>query len=148
MGPGKPMSSTTATKSYMIPKLAKDGSNWITWKSQMLATLVASCGVMRHIEGTARQPTAIPTYPTTCSLTTDEEDCLEQAERCWDDYHQCEATVKVQIFTTIPKVLLIEVQKLRTAKEVWDAVCIKHKGKALAVKVDIWCQMYKMKCEC
>ena len=124
MGPGKPMSSTTATKSYMIPKLANDSSNWITWKSQML------------------------TYLTTHSLTTDEEDCLEQAERCWDDYHQCEATVKVQIFTTIPKVLLIEVQKLRTAKEVWDAVCIKHKGKALAVKVDIWCQMYKMKCEC
>ena len=103
MGPGEPMSSTTAMKSNTIPKLAKDGSNWITWKSQMLATLVASHGVMRHIEGTARQTTAIPTYPTTCSLTTDEEDHLEQAERPWDDYHQREATVKVQILQPSPK---------------------------------------------
>jgi len=30
---------------------------------------------------------------------------------------------------------------------VWDAVCIKHEGKALAVKVDIWCWMYEMKCK-
>ena len=88
MGPGEPMSSTTAMKSYMIPKLAKDGSNWITWKSQTLATLAASHGVMCHIESTARQPTAIPTYTTTHSLTADKEDRLEQAERCWDDYHQ------------------------------------------------------------
>jgi len=39
------------------------------------------------------------------------------------------------------------VQKLQTAKEVWDTVCVKHEGKALAVKVDIWHWMYEMKCE-
>src|SRR6266481_5900555 len=55
--------------------------------------------------------------------------------------------VKAQIFTTIPDVLLIEVQKLNTAKEVWDAVCTKHEGKALTVKINIQRRMYKMKCE-
>ena len=38
---------------------------------------------------------------------------------------------------TIPEALLIEVQKLKMGKEVWDAICIKHEGKALTVKVDI-----------
>ena len=45
--------------------------------------------------------------------------------------------MKAQVFTTIPEALLIEVQKLKTVKEVWDVICIKHEGKALTVKVDI-----------
>ena len=32
-----------------------------------------------------------------------------------------EAIIKVQIFTMIPELLLIKVQKLKTAKKVWDA---------------------------
>jgi len=43
--------------------------------------------------------------------------------------------------------LLIEVQKLKTSKEVWDALCAKNEKKALTVMVDICCRMYKMKCE-
>jgi len=43
---------------------------------------------MHHIEGTAREPTAITTYLTPHSLMTDEEDHVEQAERHWDNYHQ------------------------------------------------------------
>ena len=76
-------------------------------------------------------------FPTTCPLMSDEEDQLEKAERCWDDYHQREAMVKVQIFTTIPDILLIEVQKLNTVKEVCDTICMKHEGKVLTVKIDI-----------
>jgi len=55
--------------------------------------------------------------------------------------------IKAQIFTTIPDSLLIEVQKLKTLKEVWDALCAKHKKKALTVVVDICRCMYEMKCE-
>src|SRR5882724_2485434 len=47
----------------------------------------------------------------------------------------------------IPDPLLIEVQKLKTAKEVWDALCAKHEKKALTTVVDIRHQMYEMKCE-
>jgi len=43
--------------------------------------------------------------------------------------------------------LIIEVQKLKTAKEVWDALCAKHKKKALTVVVDIHHHMYEMKCK-
>ena len=53
----------------------------------------------------------------------------------------------MQIFTTILESLLIEVQKLKTAKEVWFALCAKHKKKALTVVVDIHHHMYEMKCK-
>ena len=56
---------------------------------------------------------------------------IENAEKWWDDYHQCEAMVKAQAFMTIPEALLIEVQKLTTEKEVWDVICVKDEGKAL-----------------
>jgi len=48
---------------------------------------------------------------------------------------------------TIPDSLLIEVQKLKTAKEVWDTVCAKYENKSLTVKVNLWHRMYEMKCE-
>ena len=146
MGPVEPVSLTIAGKSFMVPKLAKDGSNWITWKNQTLATLAANHGVMRHIEGTARTPPTIPIAPTGCQLTEEEETKMGNAEKQWDDYHQREVTVKAQVFMTIPEALLIEVQKLKMVKEVWDVICVEHEGKALTVKVDICRWMYEQKC--
>jgi len=69
-------------------KLACDGSNWITWKSQTLVMLEASCGVMHHIEGTAQALPVIPISPSNCPLTANEEEQLETAEKCHDDYDQ------------------------------------------------------------
>ena len=50
---------------------------------------------------------------------------------------QQEAIIKAQIFTLIPDSLLIEVQKLKMAKEIWEAMCVKHEKKTLNVMVDI-----------
>jgi len=55
--------------------------------------------------------------------------------------------VKAQIFTTIPEGLLVEVQKLSTAKEIWDAVCHKHEAKGLMVQVDLCHCMQELKCK-
>ena len=52
-----------------------------------------------------------------------------------------------QIFTTVLDSILIEVRNLATAKEVWDAVCVKHETRALTIKVDMRRRMYEMKCE-
>jgi len=52
---------------------------------------------------TAREPHKIPTVPSNCPLTEDEEDCLKKAEKQWDNYNQCKATVKAQIIMTIPE---------------------------------------------
>jgi len=39
------------------------------------------------------------------------------------------------------------VQKLKTAKEVWEALCAKHKKKALTIIVDICHHIYDLKCK-
>src|SRR5882724_9546845 len=101
MGPSDPATSTATSKSYAVPKLVQDGLNCITWKSQTLAMLAVGQGVTHHIEGTARQPHQIPTFPTNRQLMSEEEDHLEKAEKRWDDYYQWEATIKAQVFTTI-----------------------------------------------
>ena len=81
MGPGDPTTSITAGKSNAIPKLVRDGSNWITWKSQTLAMLVVGHGVTCHIKDTAREPPQIPTFPSNHPIMEDEEDCLKKAEK-------------------------------------------------------------------
>ena len=52
-----------------------------------------------------------------------------------------------QIFTMVPDSVLIEIQNLATAKEIWEVVCAKHEMKAFIVKVDMWCWMYEMRCK-
>ena len=150
MGPSEPTLPGSARKSYIIPKLGQDGSNWITWKIQTLTMLAVSWGVMQHIEGTDREPLVIPTFlasPVSWLLMQEEEECLERAEKWWDKYHQCKAMVNAQIFMTVPESLLVELCKLKIVKVMWDAVCAKHEGKALTVKVDLWCHICAMKCE-
>jgi hypothetical protein len=116
-------------KSFVVPKLARDGTNWVIWKSQTLATLATTRGAKWHLDGTVRIPPPIPTYPDGHVLTDKEEEDLEALEKRWDDYHQREATIKAQIFTTVPDSVLIEVRNLDTAQKVWDAVCAKYETK-------------------
>ena len=41
-----PADNNNGAKDFVIPKLAWDGSNWVTWKTQMLATLGSNKGVL------------------------------------------------------------------------------------------------------
>ena len=65
----------------------------------------------------------------------------------WTHYHQIPTQIMAQVFTMIPEPLLREVQKLKMVKEVWDAICAKHKTMVLTVKVNMHCYMYEFKCQ-
>ena len=80
-------------------------------------------------------------------LTDKEGGQLDDLEKWWDDYNQREAMIMAQILTMVPDSVLIEIQNLATAKEIWEAVCAKHEMKALTIKVDMQCQMYEMRCK-
>ena len=133
--------TSNGTKGLVIPKLAWDGSNWITWKTQTLAMLGSNRGVMRHLNSTVKVPDLLK------DIDESDEEAYEKAERCWDDYYQCEELIKAQIFMTIPETLLIEVWKLLMVKKIWDAICTKHEHTTLTVKVDLRCRIYEMKCD-
>ncbi|PIL25828.1 transcription factor [Ganoderma sinense ZZ0214-1] len=47
---------------YTVPKLAADGSNWLTYKERTL-TVMGTRGLMRHLNGTARHPPTPPAWP-------------------------------------------------------------------------------------
>ena len=71
-GPNDSTSSSAGKiKSYSIPQLQADGTNWIMWKQQTLNSLMSNKGVQWDIEGMARTPPAIPTYPPTHTLSDD-----------------------------------------------------------------------------
>ena len=80
MGPEDSTSSSTKVKAYSIPRLAADGSNWVTWKQQTLSILMSIKGVQRHLNGTAHVPPPIPMHPTNHLLDEDELDELEKIE--------------------------------------------------------------------
>ena len=41
-----PADNNNRAKGFVIPKLAWDGSNWVTWKTQTIAMLGLNKGVM------------------------------------------------------------------------------------------------------
>ncbi|KAI0702735.1 hypothetical protein C8Q76DRAFT_592674, partial [Earliella scabrosa] len=47
--------TTSNTSKYTLPKLASDGSNWVTYRDRMV-TILAAKALMPHIRGHARQP--------------------------------------------------------------------------------------------
>ena len=53
MGPIDPAMSTANPKSFAVPKLACDSSNWVTWKSQTMAMLSSTHGAKQHLDGMA-----------------------------------------------------------------------------------------------
>lgn len=59
--------------------------------------------------GLFRSPPQLPTYPNSHVLTEKEEDQLDELEKWWDVYNQCEVMLKAQIFTMIPDSTLIEI---------------------------------------
>ena len=139
MGPEDSTSSSTKVNAYSIPRLATDGSNWITWKQQTLSSLMFIKGVQRHLDGTACVPPPIPTHPPN-HLDEDELDELDKIEEKWDVYNQHEASIKAQILT-IPESIAIEIQALDTGKKLWDALCEKYENRALTVVVDLRCRL-------
>lgn len=62
------LSHSTANVSnlFNVPKLAQDGSNWITYKERM-HTVLGARGLMRHLIGTAHRPPSPPPWPRTKS---------------------------------------------------------------------------------
>ena len=124
MGPDNSTSSSAGKiKTYSIPQLQANRTNWNMWKQQTLSSLMSNKGVQQHIEGMAHTPPAIPTYPNTYTPSDDELGELEKIEEKWDTYNQCEALIKAQILITIPKSIVIEDQGLTTGKAIWDALC-------------------------
>src|SRR6266481_7898375 len=133
MGPDQ-MSSNS--KMFNIEKLAADGANWITWKGRMLSILEA-LNLTKNIKGTACIPPEPTSYPSTHHLMIKELETLKKQEKHLDDYQAHEGLAKAHIFNAVVDSLLLKIQMLMTAKEVWDMVCREYEQKLLMVQVNL-----------
>ena len=135
------MLPSTSSALYNIPKLAEDGTNWITYKERML-TAISARGLMRYVDGRATKPAPFALDPKTQlpitaqgAAPTDAE--IEALDDKIGDYYQKDALVKQHIFSTISDRLLLRVQSLLSASKIWAEIHTIHEGKTELMQIDL-----------
>ncbi|KAG2056262.1 hypothetical protein BDR06DRAFT_858206, partial [Suillus hirtellus] len=71
MSPAPAMDTTLPTTSsslFNVPRLAEDGTNWITYKERTL-TAIRARGLMRYVDGRAVRPIPFLIDPKTGAVT-------------------------------------------------------------------------------
>jgi hypothetical protein len=141
---------STNSSLFNIPKLAEDGSNWISYMERTL-TAIGARGLMWHINGSAIKPIPFDVDPTTKVITKKDGSTALQTEidehDKIDEYYQKNSLVTQQIFSTITDRLLLHVQKLKDVSEIWKEICQIHEGKMELVQIDLrWC-LQEMRCD-
>ncbi len=102
-----------------------------------MLSILEALNLTKNIEGTARIPPEPTSYPSTHRLPIEELEALEKQEKRLDDYRAREGLAKAHIFNAVVDSLLLKIQTLTTAKEVWDTVCREYEQKPLMVQVDL-----------
>ena len=140
MGPGQydsTMSTNNKETLWAVPKLAADGSNWVTFKTWFLFAM-AGCDVDGHFDGSDTPPPA-PTYTTldeTKWTTADHEKnqaYLSLAKRWKHDEH----VTCAQLAQVMSDSLLIRTQHAGMVANMWNTVVTEFDRKGRMVQVDL-----------
>lgn len=145
MSPALTMDTTsmlpnTNSSLFNVPKLAEDGSNWITYKERAL-TAIGARGLMRYADGRAKRPKPFDLdskgkpIKADKSLASDAE--IEELEDKIDEFFMKDSLIKQQLFSTISDRLLLQVQKLESTAKIWAEICTIHEGKSELVQIDM-----------
>ena len=123
MGSGNLQMSSNSQSFYNVPKLASNGSNWITYKTRHKNSIKA-WGLVQHLNGTTIQgadpsPLSKDHVHILCEIL--KHNNLDQKIA---KFKQNKASTKQQIFSTISDFLLLWLQSenLNTTKEIWNAI--------------------------
>ncbi|KIK45144.1 hypothetical protein CY34DRAFT_28327, partial [Suillus luteus UH-Slu-Lm8-n1] len=126
---------TTNSALFNMPKLAEDGSNWITYKERMLTAVVPFD--IDPMTGVAMKPDG--------SAPTQTE--IDEHDKKIDEHYQKDSLVKQQLFSTITDRLLLRVQKLEGAAAMWEEIHDIHEGKTELVQIDLRRRLQDLRCE-
>ncbi|KAG1816294.1 hypothetical protein DFJ58DRAFT_630881, partial [Suillus subalutaceus] len=131
MSPDMSTMESTSSLLYNIPKLAEDGSNWITYKERA-QTVIRAWGLVRYMDGRAIEP-ALFKKDTNGDLVKDDgtkpsQTEIEDLEKKQDEFYQKDSLVKQYIFSTISDQMLLQVQNTGGASKVWTEICTIHEG--------------------
>ena len=139
MGPrsSSNMSSSSSVKVVNLPRLAEDGSNWVTYKEFNNLT---SKGLMQHIWGTAHQPIQLTernsSYYRPHELSPLSDEDIEKHEDSVDRYDQKEAQVREIIYDTVSKSVFLKIKDESSAADVWSKLVAIHEAKGTMTYTD------------
>ncbi|KAG2051863.1 hypothetical protein BDR06DRAFT_861493, partial [Suillus hirtellus] len=124
---------------YTIPKLANNGSNWITYKERAL-TVIHAQGLMQYLEDITKptqysKDTAGDFIKPDGSKASKKE--VEELEEKIDEYLQKDSLTQQHIFSTILDRLLLQVQKLDLALKIWEEIRVLYEGKTELMQIDL-----------
>jgi transposase InsO family protein len=128
-----------------VERLNTDGSNWPLWRATLLSYF-ESKNLLRHIEGTAIKPPDPPTFPKGYTLTSEEDSQVERAEERMEKYLAREGQVKTQIILSVSESLALMLQKMKTAREVWDSLVTEMTKKPKMVLTSLQRQLRNIRC--
>src|SRR5258705_12353065 len=145
------MLPATSSALFNIPRLGDDCTNLITYKERLL-TAIGARGLMRYIDGRTKQPLAFKLDQATKTIVKEDGKPATEAEQearedKIDEWYQKDAYVKQHIFSTITDRLLLRVQKLPNASEIWEEMRVIHGGKTEVVQVDLRRRLQDTRCE-
>jgi len=133
MGPAPNTDVTT------LQKLMPNGANWVSFKRRMCVDIAARPQLQRHLEGHTSYPT--PPTPLKSKPTQDEQDKYDEGRERYEDavdlWRMRDAVVQRQIIHNIPDSILIRIQSLTTAAEMWEALRREFEGRTPFVQNEI-----------
>ena len=117
-----------------------------------MLTAIGARGLMRYADGRKTEPKPFEVDKTTKKLkkpdgTTPTDSEIEDLDKKIDEYHQKDSLVKQQIFSTISDQLLLRVQSLGSASDIWNEVCKIHEGKTELVQIDLRRRLQELRCD-
>jgi hypothetical protein len=104
---------------------------------------------LTHIEEVVPLPTPIPPLgagPHTEAQIDKYEEKLEKYQLRVEEHRHCESIAKNMIFKTVSAKVFMEVRKLTTAKEIWDAICVKYEDWGMSYKLTVREELMALKC--
>ncbi|EGO30520.1 hypothetical protein SERLADRAFT_432089 [Serpula lacrymans var. lacrymans S7.9] len=122
MSPATLLENSALATTFSVPKLAKDGSNWVTYKSQV-AVAVGARGLSRHLSGTAESPTILEYTRDSNGVATKAEGTTLKEEDI-EEYQQ-----KLNEFN-LP-------WKNSSAAKIWKAISNMHDGQTEMMQIDV-----------
>ena len=149
------MSNSKLTKSFVLPKLKPDGSNWIMFMDAVQLES-ASHNLEGHLDGSKTRPVPPAVAPTTTTTATTGTSTTtttptaptaqEQYERALDKWTSGEATIRRGLSEALPPALYLVVRKETSVKDVWAAIKHHHQDKAQLIIIELHTRLQNEKC--
>lgn len=117
-----------------------------------MLTAIGAQGLLRYTDGRAKEPIPFNVDLNTKALKKKDDTAptqteIDELDKRIDEYQQKNSLVKQQIFSTITDRLLLRVQKLETASEIWKEICQIHEGKTELVQIDLRRKLQETRCD-